>query len=236
MDESTRFAKKQFQMYFWRLAIASEAHRPPGQNAASADFTRKVISDPVIAKLTQSRPPNLTGAGLDLHQLFLRIHAAVQDVFVARGPHTTRISDYPKPLFDKIFRSVGALAAMVEAIVQATALNAAAAAEIVSKLKSLIKEVADSKTVIDGTHANGWIASDLRTALVPLQEAVDLGILDQTDRSADAVGTIVSTALHQVSTIKSEKHDPWLRAEWQIQFQAIVATAAAALAKIDDKP
>ena len=66
---------------------------------------------------------------------------------------------------------------------------------------------------------NGWLAADVQAAAVEIEKALqDIGWDDQTRPTADSL----RNTCHALALLPTDGHTPWLRAEWQIGFQAVM--------------
>ena len=106
----------------------------------------------------------------------------------------------------------------------------AASVESVEKdAKSLLEKINNSGNVRNGIHMNGFFSRWAKDPGIRTLVELDKKWSSQTGSDAAKVTEILRRTFRAIERLPEDGHYPWLRAEWQVDFQAILQGASIAL-------
>lgn len=217
MSQPVRDAGHNAGRYFQWLADQSKLAPPPGSNAANGWFREAIVHE--------------NGAPAD--QPIDAADAPAQAIQAAYRHFRSNFRDnvdrdggnVQSGAFGNLPGFVEAVRAYSEQIV--AVLSAIFVGQDDGRAARIAKAAAEaeesSKTIgfkVDGTHMNGWVSHMARDraneARPMLQPALDSG-----DADAQRIGRVLYDGFGQIAQLRTEGHNPWLRAEWQLGFQVV---------------
>ncbi len=226
--DAIKALKRQLGAFCARAAKIAKDTVPPGTNAASGFFREGMMTDPELIALTH---PNVSATDADsaaIYQLVTSFEQGVKGAFQPENHSSNAFTN--TDLFLKALQTFGADVVNIVKDIAAIWGGNVDLTKIKADVDTLIKKIEANGAKYDGTHANGWIASNLKGAAKTVQDSAKAvsGIVKDAD--AKKVADFVSTVCQKLEEIPEFANNPWLYAEWQVQFGAIMDTAAQSLA------
>ncbi len=213
-------------------------HMPPGKNVSDGNFGTLIASDPIIKAcyapltITDARLKALFNdsfQGSFYSQSSLSFKTRLQ-VPISPSQEAALIAEkYIEMPFTQ-------LTAIIIDITKIVALDLATLQKLITDGQAYWDAVQKENFRSNGRFANGWIAIDLKKAA----DAANLALPaisvanDQTDKLVSVMSefyTKVSSWSHG-STTQEDGNAPWLKADWETQFNITCSAAAQSIAKI----
>jgi len=230
--------KQQLLNYFNGASNITNAHKPPGKNVSDGDFGVLIASDPTIkacyAPIT-----------INDNRLKALFKDSFQGCFYAQSSLSfkTRLKVPISPsqeaaLIAEKYITIPfpQLKTIITDITSIVTLDLAKVKELITDGKAYWDAVQQEDFRTNGRFANGWIAIDLKKAadaanlVLPAITAVN----DQTDKLVSVMSefyTKVSSWSHG-STTQEDGNAPWLKADWETQFNTACSAASQSIARI----
>ena len=216
--------------YLNKVVALSRASPPPGLNASNGWFVNAMKGDPQLA---------LAGRNIETDSPGGQAMAGVANSFMTAcragfgpGLHgATGLTYLPLAIqvLDAAKGSIIKLAGDVLAVAYGgPGVAKAAMPRIRADLDRVSDEVKSKGVVTNGEHANGWISVEMRNqAAAAAQRAADAKA-GLPARSRDVL-EIIRVTCTSIAALPTDKHDPWLRADWQLGFQTVCEAGVEAL-------
>ncbi len=225
--------------YFSAAYRASEAAPPPGKNAANGYF-RGYLLDWLPAL------PNLPAPPTDPRALkIVQARDALRD-----GVHSTlaRCANYHARLlthlgivtstFEQFWQEIGGVVVAAFAALGGSGEgeedeNDEEQEDLAKALETLFNAISNSPIVFGGTHANGWISGGVDNTGETAARFVDVVEFREPPVDAyDRLGTIIRAVAGGYRAINNKVHRPWLRADWQVEFEGLNRTGYVAVRRL----
>lgn len=232
-DEQFSFLKTRMKDYFARLAWVSEQWTPPGKNAANGNWPVNTINDAPLKNTEGQTAIQFDGDGEKLLQILSQFQDGIRQALST--PNASANAWKNLPLFWDVFKD--GISTVIDVVTDVYNLfsddkekQKQAKEKLFSDIEALIKKIEDNGMVENGEHANGTISLAVRDrsneAIAALDRDFPTGSTSQFQKLADALRVVCK----KLSALKTEDHDPWLRPEWQVSFQATTKGASEGLA------
>lgn len=234
---------------FQTLAFHSELNHPPGVNAANGHFHRTVVEEAKNGEYyrlrEKERPSSEETAKFswEAKQLWGAFAVFYDDVIgssEAAGPNSFRYQgnfESTKPAGQKALATpsiiVQILSAGASGNEETSTEQAAALAEHASAYQ---REFTDNE-LIRGAHMNGHIASGVRAAAVRVRHSLKTDILDRPglNEGARRAAFVIDATMRAFEGLPADNHDPWLRGDWQVNFELICRAAGMRLHETEEE-
>lgn len=233
MDQQVLYVKQRLQNYLARITALSQATTPPGRNAANGWFREYMVGDAEIVRAGEPPTLALTGDAQELFRAYTFFYSVVQRAFRDNANHSANWTQ-GSVLWPNLGQIIGEIAAVGSAVIQLfsgdSQAKEAAKKNLALAIDALMRKIDQAGDVWGGAHANGWISVYARDAggwtLGELNKSFPQGTASDAGRVAD----VLRVVCEQMAALPTQGHDPWLKADWQVRFQAISEAGAATLA------
>lgn len=233
MDQQVLYVKQRLQNYLARITALSQAATPPGKNAANGWFREYMVGDAEIVRAGDPPTLPLTGDALELFRVYTFFYSVVQRAFRDNGNHSANWT-YGSVLWPNLGQMVGEIAAVGAAVFQLLTgddqAKEAAKKNLAEAIEALMRKVDQAGVVWGGAHANGWISVYARDAGNWTIAELNKNFPQESASEAGRVADVLRAVCKQIAELPTQGHDPWLKPEWQIKFQAICDAGATTLA------
>lgn len=217
------------QDLFETLFRSSQDAPPPGKNAANGYFRGNLLdripklkagdivpTDARLAKLVQAR--NVFKDSV--HEAFSRNANHTSSIWRDSGIWDSTLTVVWKDLITFIvkafeyYNSAGGDG-------QQSGENAKEQEALAKAISDLYDAVEKSGVIFSGTHCNGWISGGVDNAGEATQNLLPLAdFADPPSDAIDHLGLILRAVATQYRAINNKNHNPWLRADWQVEFES----------------
>lgn len=240
LTKMSDFSAVQTQLlnYFKGVVKITNDHMPPGKNVSDGNFGELIAKDPTIMACYQS----LTIGDQKLKQVF---ENSFQNIFYLRSSLSfktrTKVAISPSQQAELIaekyiimpFKQVSTIIKDITSIVT---LDLATVKNLITDAKDYWDAVQQEDFRVTGQFANGWIAIDLKKAA----DAANLALppINDPTQQTDKLIAVMSAFYAKVSSwshgsrTQDDGNDPWLKADWQTQFNAACSATAQSIASI----
>lgn len=222
------------ERFLEQVGAYSEQSRPPGKNAANGWFRTSIAESGDLAAMLDLHHPLANPDVGQLYNAYRTMNLSVRTAFAQNENHEANWATTGQLFWPAVEEFGLAVANVIYELFQILGDDNDDATQEKSDLgdaiNNLIAAVDASDLVMAGTHANGWIAGSIGEAGAALVAALPADQLppdgpDPWDKAAEILRRLGGT----FQAINTGQHAPWLRADWQIAFQAAVQAAAAAI-------
>jgi hypothetical protein len=219
------------QTFSAKIVQFSKAAPPPGINAANGWFRNSMVSDPDLQSMTSGHGQFVTPDGAKLYAVFTDFGRGLRAGFAPENHPASVWTD--GHLFVQALQQFGGeLSAVIGDIVNLCSDDQnkkdKAKADLAKDLNALIGSVKGSKVLYSGAHANGWISGNIKGVGAQIGLRLDALIPQLHGAEAKELATIFRAECSRINRITLHNYHPWLDAQWQVEFQAVIETAAAA--------
>lgn len=231
---------------FQTLAHHSEQHHPPGINAANGHFHRVVMEEAANGeyyRLREKERPSsadvdkLSWEAKQLWGAFAVFYDDVIGSSEAKGDNCFRNQgnfESSKPAGQKALATATIIVQILSAGDSDDKKKNDAQAAALAKAASDYQREFNDTDQIRGAHMNGHISKGVKGAAQRVQDSLKADIFDKPGVNKDIrrVAEIINETMKALKELQTDGHDPWLRGDWQIQFQVICRAAGTQLHNI----
>ncbi len=231
-DEASAL-RDQLKSYCANGAAISDRNKPPGVNAANGHFANEMLSDTDMALGIKPRTYYTDQEVVKLYDVTYLFFNSMKGAFSA-GTHSASVATSPGDFIQYLVQLVPQIRVAVQDLLTIASFNPAAIAGIVQKIgddiQALVDAVSKTGAKFDGDHANGYIGSGVQgaaaqtlAALAPVEAAL-------TRNETKSYAAVLRAVCTRLKAIELHEYRPWLNAEWQVQFEAVMKAGAEAAA------
>jgi len=235
MTPDVLYVKQRLQNYLSRIVELSKADAPPGKNAASGHFREHVISDPAIARCGMEPTMTLPEETQPLYNAFTFFYSMVQRAFRDNPNYYAHWSTHSSVLLPNLLAIGTEIVTLAIDIIQLLSAGndddkGKARESVARSIEATVHKIEASGSVWEGHHASGWISVGVRDAAnATIRDYLDPGFAAGRASDAATIANIFRRMCTDLANLPTKGHEPWLRAEWQVKFQAILQGTIAAL-------
>lgn len=217
------------QDLFETLFRSSHEKPPPGKNAANGYFRGNLLDRLPNLKASDAVPTDARLAKLvEARNLF---KDSIYRAFANNANHTTSIwrdSGIWDSTLTVVWKDLVKFIVTAFAYYNSAGGDGQQSGENAEEQEALAKAIADltdavekSGVVYSGTHCNGWISGGVDNAGEATQNLIPVADFANPPKDAiDHLALILRAVATQYRAINNKNHNPWLRADWQVEFES----------------
>jgi hypothetical protein len=230
--------KQQLLNYFNGAAKITNDHKPPGNNVSDGDFGALIATDPTISacyipitiadqRLNALFKDSFQNCYYKLSSLSLKTRLKVP---ISPSQEAALIAE------KYIITPSTQLMTIITDITKIVTLDVTTLTKLYTDGQAYWDAVQKENFRTNGRFANGWIAIDLKKAADAANLALPVitSANDQTDKLVSIMSafyTKVSSWSHGTTT-QDDGNAPWLKADWETQFNLACSATASSIAAI----
>lgn len=238
-DTSLDAQRQRFEDYFSRCAQLGYQYPPPGKNAASGHFRNAVVSDPTLMEIGNNSRDGKVIYGSSTTDEALAIAYAFSSFALFHSQGFSDFDNYEsnwisnrKVFFDTvngILPNIGVITLNLYNAINGNgndderkkALNT-----VVEEIGKLVSSIENDGIVSSGSHANGFIAERVDLAATSAIQELNTRMPESASSEAKNIAALLRATFIELKALPEDSHDPWLRADWQVSYTAIMDMAA----------
>lgn len=231
MNTQLKYVATRFEQFTDRCEEIARRNRPPGKNAANGWVRERMRDDDEIVRCGHAPTLPLDGDADALFDIYMMFYGRIRGAFISRPNYSAHWLTHISVSLPALKRLVGIVASILELATSDEEERERIAAELAQRITETYNEVRESGNVMSGGHANGWISVDVKDASSDIKKKL-VKLKRTASRDAIKIADVILEACKRLERLPVDNHKPWLRAEWQLGFQAIMDATTVTLRKI----
>ncbi|MBA4027148.1 MAG: hypothetical protein C0473_02800 [Cyanobacteria bacterium DS3.002] len=220
-----KYVRNRYVEFLSRLAALAKQYPPYAPNAASGHFRNNVVSDAKIIKAGRAAEIPLAGVDKEFFKEYLLFYKGIFRSFKKHENHHaswTGNSGLFLASFKTLAPTILKLAKAIGGLYEGDLIQIKA---VVEETNRLIEDTKQRNFSNNGRHASGHISVGVKEAVTQCIASFALRKFSKNLQSQQ----IVLACYRQLNGLSTKRHDPWLKANWQLRFYAICKMSAVRL-------
>lgn len=225
MEAQMGYVRGRMIDFFSQSAQIAKDYPPPAINAGNGWMRNRMI-DGNLTAFGKPSEMELDGDAEILFTAYLHFYDKSLEAFRLRDNFANSFLDQVQIVFKVAFNDI---TRVIKDILVTTRLTPTEIGVLVSDFRKIVDDIKGVER--NGRHLNGWIAVDLKKAA---QETILMLDVIESSSQAYPVTIVFKTAMQKLAELSKGDPEadgslPWLRSEWQVQYLAVMSSAAVGL-------